>query len=276
MGVTGSTGNLGGRIARLLSAAGVEQRLLVRDPTRAPSLPATTRAQANYGDFEQVRRALGGLTTVLMVSGSESSTRVREHTTFVEAAASAGVRHLIYISFYGAAPDATFTLARNHFSTERHIEDSGMTWTSLRDNVYLDFLPLLAGADGVIRGPAGEGRVAAVAQDDIAAAAVTVLRDPAGHDSRTYSLTGPSSITLQEAAAVLTSSLGRTFTFHDETLDEAYASRALYGAPSWQVDAWVSTYTAIACGALAGVTNDVKRLTGRTPLSLEQLLAPTG
>ena len=71
-----------------------------------------------------------------------------------------------------------------------------MDYTFLRDNFYLDFLPLLAGEDGVIRGPAGDGIMAAVARADVARSAVTVLRDPALHVGRTYNLTGPEDISL--------------------------------------------------------------------------------
>ncbi len=273
IGVTGSTGRLGGRIARRLADAGVAQRLLCRTPAHAPDLPRTQVVPASYDDTDAVRRALEGIEVALMVSGAESATRLAEHRSFVDAAAAAGVAHLVYISFYGAAPDATFTLARDHHATEQHIADSGMTWTHLRDNLYLDFLPLLADDAGVIRGPGGDGRVAAVAQDDIADAASAVLRDPGAHAGRTYSLTGPEAITLGEAAATMTRLLGRGITFHDETLEEAYASRASYGAPDWQVDAWVSTYTSIAAGELAGVTGDVEQLTGHPPRSLADLLA---
>ncbi|MEO5708914.1 MAG: SDR family oxidoreductase [Nocardioidaceae bacterium] len=276
LGVTGATGRLGGRIARLLAAAGVEQRLVVRTPARAPLLPGTTVAQATYGDPDAVRRALEGLETVLMVSAAESEHRLDEHRTFVDAAADAGVRHLVYVSFFGAAPDATFTLARDHHVTEQHVERSGMAWTFLRDNLYADFFPMLAGDDGVIRGPAGDGRVSAVAQDDIAAAATAVLVAPTDHADRTYSLTGPEAITLNEAAATMTRVVGRDVTFEDETVEQAYASRASYGAPGWQLDAWVSTYTAIAAGDLAPVTDDVELLTGRPARSLEDLLAGRG
>ena len=272
LGITGATGNLGGRIARLLAEAGVDQRLVLRDPSRAPELPRTEVVRATYADRDAVRRALDGLDVVLMVSAGESEHRVDEHRAFVDAAAGAGVRHLVYVSFHGASPDATFLLARDHHATEQHIEASGMTWTHLRDNLYADFFPMLAGDDGVIRGPADGGRVAAVAQDDIAAAATAVLLDPAAHERRTYSLTGPEAITLAEAAATMSGLLGRPFSFHDETLEEAYASRAGYGAADWQVAAWVSTYTAIASGELAGVTGDVELLTGRRPRSLAELL----
>ena len=74
----------------------------------------------------------------------------------------------------------------------------------------------------------------------------------------------------------MTRVLGRDFSFEDETLEEAYASRASYGAADWQLDAWVSTYTAIAAGELAGVSGDVERLTGRPATSLQDLLAGRG
>ena len=124
-------------------------------------LPRATAAQASYADGDAVRRALEGLATVLMVSAGETERRVDEHRAFVDAAAAAGVRHLIYISFYGASADATFTLARDHHLTEQYIEQSGMAWTFLRDNLYADFFPMMVGDDGVIRGPADDGRVAA-------------------------------------------------------------------------------------------------------------------
>lgn len=270
--VTGSTGRLGGRVARLLADRDVEQRLVVRDPSRAPELPGTTLAQASYGDAQAVRRALDGCTVALMVSASESATRVDEHRSFVDAAKAAGVRHLVYTSYYGAAADATFTLGRDHFATEEHIRSSGMTWTFVRDSLYLDFFPLMAGEDGVIRGPAGDGRLAAVALDDIAAALVAVLLDPDSHAQQTYSLTGPAALTLSEVAETMADCLDRPFSFRDETLEEAYSSRAEYGAPDWQLEAWVSTYTAIASGELAALTDDVERLTGRTPRSLRDVL----
>jgi uncharacterized protein YbjT (DUF2867 family) len=271
--ISGATGNLGGRIARRLAAAGVAQRLLVRDAARAPRLPEAEVAVADYADRDAVRRALDGAATVLMVSASESPDRVDRHRAFIDAAAAAGVGHLVYTSFVGAGPDAVFTLARDHGATEEHIRGSGLTYTFLRDNLYADFLPSMVGEDGVLRGPAGDGRAAVVAQDDIADAAVAVLRDPAPHAGRTYQLTGPEALTFTEVAATLTRVTGRAVRYEPETLSQAYASRASYGAPGWQVDAWVSTYTAVAAGELAAVSPDVERLTGRPATSLARLLA---
>ncbi|WP_211882243.1 SDR family oxidoreductase [Pseudarthrobacter albicanus] len=271
--VTGSTGQLGGVVARLLADAGSPQRLLVRDAGRAPELEDAVPVVFTYGDPGLARASLAGVKTLFMVSAAEAEDRLQQHFTFIDAAAAAGVQHIVYTSFFGAAPDAVFTLARDHFATEERIKASGMDYTFLRDDFYLDFLPLLAGEDGLIRGPAGEGVMAAVARADVARSALTVLRDPALHVGRTYDLTGPEDISLARAADILSAGTGRTIIFRNETLEEAYASRAPYGAPPWQVDAWVSTYTAIAAGQLAGPTSAVHELTGREPLSLAQFLA---
>jgi len=271
--VTGATGRLGGRVARRLAAAGVPQRLIVRDAGRAPDLPAASVAVAEYGDGSAARAALDGVGTLFMVSASESPDRAAEHRTFVDSAVAAGVERIVYISYYGAAPDATFTHARLHHETEEYLRSTGLATVMLRDNLYLDFMPALVGDDGFIRGPAGDGRVSAVAQDDIADAAVAVLRDPAGHDGRVYNLTGPEELTLTEVARILSSHLGRQVRYVAESVEEAYASRAHYGAPDWEVDAWVSTYTAIAAGEMAGVSPDVPHLTGHPGTTLAELLA---
>ena len=270
--VTGATGQLGGTVARLV--ADLHPRLVVRDPSRAPEIPGTTVAQASYDDLAAGVAALRGVDVLLMVSAAESRTRREEHRTFVRAAAEAGVGHVVYTSFAGASPDAAFTLGRDHHATEQAIRDAGLPHTFLRDNFYLDVLPYFADAAGVIRGPAGDGRVAAVARADVAEVAAVVLRSPAAHAGATYDLTGPEAMTMAEVAARASVALGRTLRFEDETVEEAYASRrAAYGAEDWQLDAWVSTYTAIRDGEVAVVTDDVRRLTGRPPRSLEDVLA---
>jgi len=271
--VTGATGGLGGRVARRLAERGLEQRLVVRDPRRAPELAGAQVATAGYDDPEGLRRAFQGVRTLVMVSASEDPDRLRLHANVVGAAADAGVERVVYTSFFGAAPDCTFTFGRDHLYTEELIRGSGLRFTFLRDNLYLDFLPLMVGADGVIRGPAGDGRVAAVARDDIADVAVAVLAEADGrHDGRTYDMTGPEALTMAEVAEQLSGVTGRTITYHAETLEEAYASRASYGAPDWEVDGWVTTYAAIANGDLEAVGGDVAALAGHQPTSLAELL----
>jgi len=270
--LTGVTGHLGSRVRELLPDTGRPLVLLARTPARVVAGPRDEVRVCDFADPDGAVRALAGVDTLLMVSASEAADRLDQHRAFVGAAAEAGVRHVIYTSFQGAAPDCTFTLGRDHWATEQAIREAGMAFTFLRDSFYADFLPLMA-QDGVIRGPAGAGRVAAVAREDVAAVAAVVLADPAAHAGAAYDLTGPDALTLGEAAALITEVTRSPTRYIDETIEEAYASRASYGAPDWQVDAWVSTYTAIAAGEVATVSDAVPRLTGRPATSLREVLS---
>ena len=270
--VTGATGGLGGRVAARLADLGVPQRLLVRDEARAPDLPeATVATFGGYDDTEGLRRALEGIDTLLLVSAAERADRVSLHRGAVDAAVAAGVERIVYTSFSGAAPDCTFTFGRDHFHTEEHIKAAGVGYTFLRDNLYLDFIPLLSGPDGVIRGPADDGRVAAVARDDIADVAAVVLtsRDHEGHS---YDLTGPAALSLAEAAEELSRASGRLVTYEEETLEEAFASRRPSGAAEFEIEGWVSTYTAIAAGELEATSDCVARFLDRDPVALADWL----
>ena len=268
--LTGVTGRLGGRVAALLAAEGVPLRLVVRDASRAPKLPDAEVAVASYDDGAAVEAALRGVDVALMVSAGESATRVADHLTFVSAARSAGVQHLVYTSFAAAAPDAVFTLGRDHYATEQAIRSAGMRFTLLRDNFYTDVLPSVADPAGLVRGPAGQGRCAFVVRDDVAHAAAAVLRDVDAHAGRTYTLTGPEALTFEAALADLGTASGRPFRFEDETLEQAYASRRrdYPGHPDWEYEAWVSTYVAVASGALSRVSDDLVALLGRPATSV--------
>ena len=229
--MTGATGALGGRVARRLADAGVVQRLLVRDAGRAPDLSGAevVRIGAGYTDGDAMRAALDGVHTLLLVSASESKDRRDVHAAAVDAAVDAGVVHIVYVSFVGAGPHATFTFARDHGHTEEHIKARGVAHTVLRDNMYLDFVPNFVGADGVLRGPAGNGRFGGVTRDDVADVAVAVLTSVAAgedtHVGRVYDVTGRETISMAEVAAQLTRASGRLITYDAETLDQAYASR---------------------------------------------------
>lgn len=259
-------------MARRLAAAGVRQRLVLRDPSRAPELEFAEVAQASYGDKAALLNALDAVQTLLLVSASETADRISLHKAMVDAAVAAGVERIVYTSFVGAAPDATFTFARDHWHTEQHLRAAGVDFTFLRDNIFLDFVPTMVGEDGVIRGPAGDGRVAAVTRDDVAAVAARVIVEDM-HSGKTYDLTGPEAFTLFEAAEHLSSAWGRPIRYEPETLDEAYRSRERYGAPPWEVAGWVTSYAAIASGELSAVSTAVEDITGHRPVGLGDYLA---
>jgi NAD(P)H dehydrogenase (quinone) len=263
--------HLGGRVARRLAAGGAQQRLVVRDAGRAPALPGAEVAVASYSDAEALVAAFTGVDVLLLVSAAEDADRVVQHHNAVEAAAAAGVRRVVYTSFLGAAPDCTFTFGRDHAATERFLADAGVEATVLRNSFYLDVLPDFV-TGGALRGPAGDGRLAAVSRDDVADVALAAMLDDR-HAGRTYDVTGPATFSLAEAAAELGRAAGTEVGYVDESVEEAYASRASSGAPGWVLDGWVSTYTAIAAGELDVVADTVAQVTGHPPVGLREFLA---
>lgn len=274
--VTGATGALGGDVARLLAEGGIPQRLLARHTAKMPPLPGTPVFATSYADFEHATRALKGVDTLFMVSAAENPYRAQDQRTFVDAAAEAGVEHIVYTSFMAAAPNDVFTLGRDHWDTEEYIKARGLRYTFLRNCFYQDILPSFAGRDGVIRGPAADGRFAPVARADVARSAARILSAPQEHADRIYTLTGPQSLTMAEVAEILSRVTGERITYHAETLSEAVESRRAAGASDWQSVAWATSYAAIATGELSKVSDDVALLTGTPPLSLEDNLRRTG
>ena len=270
--ITGVTGGIGGRVASILSRQNLPLRLIARDASKVTGFPASDIAEANYDDEQAMAKALSGVSSMLFVSGREHIDRLEQHQKVVAAATLAQVPKIVYTSFLNANPNATFTLARQHYQTERFIRSSGAEYVFLRDSLYTDFIPHLVGADGAIRGPAASGRVSFVTRDDIADAVVAVLTTDV-FDGQTFDITGPEAITLSEAAAVLTEFAGKTITYVAETEEEAYASRAHYGAPDWEVEGWVTSYQAIANDEMEVVSNSVETLTFHRPLSVREFLA---
>jgi NAD(P)H dehydrogenase (quinone) len=275
--VTGATGAVGSRVAKLLRAGGVHPRLVVRDLARVEPVAGFEAVQMGprgYRDQTALTEALGGCDTLFLVSAREAADRVVEHAHAIRAAVDAGVTRIVYTSFLGADPDAVFTFAQDHYATEQLIRESGVAWTFLRDSQYLDYVPHVVGEDGVIRGPAGEGRCAWVARDDVAAAAAAVLQaDDGAHDGKVYDLTGPEAHTVAWAAEQLSAVTGREIRFRNETVQGAYESRAHIEAPDFEKDGWVTSYVAIGVGDMDVVSDAVESLTGRAPIGLVDWLA---
>src|ERR1700733_11983881 len=104
--ITGATGNVGSRVARLLAARGKRQRLIASDAGRAPKREdAEVSVVSGYAATDEMRRAVQGAETVFLIPASESATRVAEHASAVDAIVAAGVRRLVYLSWLNAAPD---------------------------------------------------------------------------------------------------------------------------------------------------------------------------
>jgi NAD(P)H dehydrogenase (quinone) len=301
--VTGATGQVGGRVAARLAKLGIKQRLIVRDPGRAPRLPGVEIVPASsYGDAVAMGKALVGVKTLFLVAARDRFgvaqnaaldnkptppyDRVQQQLTAIDAAAAVGVQHIVYLSALNAAEDATFVLAHDHFRTEEHIRGLGISFTFLRMNLYTDMVPFYVSAEGSIRAPAGEGRVSWMTRDDLADVAVAVLTG-SGHEGHTYDVTGPEALTMTETAERLSSVTGRKITYRAQTPHDARAShrtsgfekfeadriaRTGRGFSDYDIEVFVTHFLQIATGELATVSDTVAKLTGHPAQSLADYL----
>ena len=272
IGVTGVTGKLGGQVAKVLSQKGLKAVHIARSPERAIKYDNAEIRKASYENSEESRKALEGIKTLLMVSAKENQKRLEEHHDFIDAAKMAGVEHIVYISFYNNKKDATFTLSRDHYQTEKYIKEQGLKYTFLRDNFYIDFFLDLCFEYGEIRGPAGDGLVSAVARRDAADIVVAVMLNVQEYENKVLNLTGPRDLSMKDIVEVVGEKLGKEIFYINESVEEAYESRKVWEAEQWQYDSWVSTYTAIAKGEQSGVSLDIEKILNRPATSLEDLV----
>lgn len=274
IGITGASGGIGQRVAARLAQQGVPLRLVVRDLSRAPQFPnAEIRQASDYGDLPAMIAALQGIDTLFFIPGDLGADRVQKHASAIDAGIAAGAKRIVYLSFFGASPGATFIAAREHYHTEQHIRSLGVPYTFLRANLYADFVPEFFGEDRVVRGPAASGRAAFVTRDDIAAVAAAVLTSAdSEHDGQIYDITGLESLSLYDVSAIMTEVTRLPFRYHEETLEEAIESRRIYNVDDAIIATWISTYTALAAGELDVVTDTVSRITGEIPRTLQQFL----
>lgn len=259
--ITGATGKLGGWVSRLLDEAGIEHIAIARDPLRLPQRAHLRPAGPAAYDDATFGNALAGIDTLLLVSANLSGRRLAEHTAAIESARDAGVRRIVYVSLLGAAPDATYINARDHWQTEQVLVRSGLRWTVVRPSFYTDTLRRLADERGVIQGPAPTGRVSLVGHRDIAEVLVAILADTTGrYDEAILPVTGPEALTLAEATAA--------GGFEAVTVRDARRLRSEAGQPPDQAEAWVSWFLAIEEGEVAEVSEVVRGVTGHEPARL--------
>ena len=270
--VSGASGKLGRRVVEHLierSAAG-QVRALSRDPSKLADFAAqgvATRA-ADFDAPGSLPSAFEGGDVLLLISTDnivEPGGRVRQHEAAIRAAQTAGVKHVVYTS----SPDIPVAIDRDHMATEQLLRESGLAWTALRNGLYTEFL-IEAGAvtPGGLVGNSGGGKVAHVTRDDCAAAAASVLLDPAPHARQVYEITGPEALSRPEMATSLAAIAGRPVPVVD--LDDATfrAGALAAGLPEFLADLLVEFGQAIRGGHLAHVSTAVADLTGRPATSL--------
>jgi uncharacterized protein YbjT (DUF2867 family) len=263
--ITGASGTVGSEVLKALIARGAPVRAGYR--SRPQNLPAGVESvPLDYDRPETLSPALRGVETLFLLSNT-----VAPEVRVVDEAKRAGVKRIVKLSVLGAA-EGLFEFARWHRPVEQHVEASGLAWTHLRPNGFMQNMINYKGeairAQSALYASVGEAAISHVDARDIGAAAARVLTE-GGHDGKAYDLTGALALTYQQVADALSKALGRPIRYVAITPEQYRAAAIAAGTPEPYADALVDLDRAYAQGVGSRVASDLKTLTGRDPISFD-------
>jgi uncharacterized protein YbjT (DUF2867 family) len=269
--VTGATGNNGSEIVKQLSAAGIPVRALVRNPAKAAAIqgPGVQIIQGDLGKVETLEPALAGVDRILLCS-SFAPDQVDVQGNLVKAARRAGNPHIVKFSVMAADPASPCQILSAHGQTEKQIEASGLPYTHLRPNSFMQNMLWMAQsiAQGSFALPAGDLRISTVDIRDIGAVAVKVLTG-SGHEGKTYDITGPESLTYAEQAQKLSAVTGKPVQYVPISPQDFKNGMLQWGMQEWFADAMNALYASYT-GYQTAVTDVVARVGQKQPTTFDQ------
>jgi len=280
--ITGATGGLGKATINSLLRKGVQANhiiALVRDRTRAHDLE-NMGIQVRIGDYNDrhsLKAALIGVDKLLFISSNELVDRLVQHKNVIDAAIDNKVKHIIYtgIDIRSFENTAIPHVSHIHRDTEAYLQNTGLPFTLLNDNLYADTIPLFLGNDVLEKGiffPAGEGRVPFLPRTDVAEAAAVVLTST-GHEGKAYAIAAEMAYSFADIAQMLTEISGKVIQYQQPDLKTYINTMLGAGVPKDAAMFLGSFGTAIANGEIDTNRSDVEKLLGRKSTPLEQYLS---
>ena len=275
--VTGATGLNGSALLRRLSAMHIPVRALVRSRDRAAAIAALPHVEIVVGDMgvpESLAGPLAGVERVMLISPSAPN-MLEVQTNVIEAARSAGVRHVVKLS--GIIPDiaSAFRYARMHGEIEQRLEASGMAFTQLRAGEFMPSyfrqVPNIVGK-GLLMLPMADARIASIDIGDVAEVAALALTEP-GHEGRTYPLTGPAALSMAEVAVELSAVTGKPVRYVNVDPEQMRQDQLAAGMPPFTADALFELFAERRNGKEATVSPLVSELLGRPATSFASFAA---
>jgi uncharacterized protein YbjT (DUF2867 family) len=275
--VTGATGLTGVALVRRLSAAGVPVRALAPSASRAEGLSALPQVEVVEGDMARpatLSQALRGVDRAMLISSADPA-MLEVQSNFVDAAAKAGVGHVVKLS--GIIPDlhSPFRYARMHGEIEQRLECSGMAFTHLRAgefmHAYFRQVPSIV-ATGRLLLPMEDAKIASIDVGDIAEVAAAILTG-SGHEGAIYPLTGPEALGMADVAEKLSAVSGKTVQYVNVAPEQATSAQVAAGMPPFTADALAELFAERRKGKEAQVSPVVQTILGRPATSFDEFAA---
>lgn len=270
--VTGAGGHLGQLVIKeLLKHNKVEIIATTRDAKKI-TFPVTVK-EADFNQSEKLVAAFKGADRLLLISTDAIGSRVEQHKNAIQAAVTAGVKHIIYTSW--PSPETSKALVGpDHAATELLIKQSGLSYTILRNYYYsnnlLQALPT-AVAMGTLYGTAGEGKVAYITREDCAKAAAGAL-EATYTDNKILDITGPRAVNYDELAAILSEVVGKKIPYVDLPENDFKQALLKSGLPEIWADVFVSFDLANRANEVEKVSGAVEAISGQKPQDIEDFL----
>lgn len=273
--VTGATGTVGTNVVRELSKRGVSLRACVHTASKADKIREANVEifEVDYSDRSTIEAAFRGIESLYLLTPFVPG-QVEIATLLVDIARKAGVRHIVKQSALGADSPSPITLGVLHRRAEVYIEESGIPYTFLRPNSFMqnfiNFQGATIKAEGKIYLPLGEGKVSYIDARDIARVAAEVLTNSTPHTGKAYNLTGPEAIPAARVAQIFSNAIGRPVVYVDTPVEAARRSMLEAGLPDWTVNSLMELYRLDKTGGASGVTDAVEKITGSKPATFEK------
>jgi NAD(P)H dehydrogenase (quinone) len=276
IGVTGVSGNLGRQVVKHLREGGAKTIVgFTRNPDKASGLEGVELRRADFNDPSHLAEQIAGVERLLVISTDTLAGRAELQVGAIDAAVKAGVKHILYTSITSPYPDPRpeAIIPNSHYWTEVRMAASGVDFSFLRNNLYIDYqIPAAqnAIASGTLYHAAGAGRRAYVTREDCAAAAAGALLTAEG--KHVYDISGPEALSPDDVAAIFAEIGGKPVKAANVPADALKAGMIQAGLPAEFAGVMAHFDADAAKGHLAVVTDDVERLTGRKPRSLADFL----
>lgn len=277
--VTGASGHVGNAVVSRLASSGHEVAALVRNPEAAQSrLPRGTALRVgDYENISSLKAAFAGIDALVLISSDGAAdTVVRHHANAIDAAMAIGVRHITFTGIIDIGETSPFYYAPAYRDAERRLAACGVPSTIMRCGLYSDFIldTWLAPASGELVLPAGQGLVAPVSRDDVAAAvaAAAVRADASGP---LYTITGDRALGFDEIASFYAEATAQPLRYRPCSPSDYLASVSARLDDPWP-EAFATLCVSIAEGRYATTSSDFTALTGKPPESFRDFLVRAG
>lgn len=264
-------------IAHLKAQGASEDEVIAgaRRPAELKGLNVQAR-QADYSDPATLVAAFAGVQTLILIpTKTPPALRCVEHANALDAAASAGVERVIFLSIMTASVDSVSAVAPFILFAENATRNSGLNWAILRMALYME--PVAEWVPDLIRMgrlpyPVRRGAAAYVTRDDVARFLAAVALDPE-RKGAIYKIAAPNTVTMPELAAAISEGCGHHIPFEPCSADE-FVQICFEGNESpFITRVLVSLYQAIEAGEFDAPSDDVERLTGTPATSVQAFFA---